>query len=116
MPSLIINVTTTVSPISPPFKNLWWLADGASCRRRLHVDLFTPQQDADNRLELVGVLRQLAATGGLGLRNAPAVRRLLQRGAGISVRSRLPGARPSAQSNVPAQAAPRALWRSLLAL
>jgi hypothetical protein len=44
---------------------LWWLADGASCRRRLHVDLLhclplrevectDLQQDADNRLELVG--------------------------------------------------------------
>src|SRR5262249_26667503 len=60
--------------------------------------------------------RQLAATDGLGLRNAPAVRHLLQRGAGISVRSRLPGARSGAQSNVPAQAAPRARWRSLLVL
>jgi len=63
--SAIVNVTVTVSPTSPPFKNLWWLADGASCRRRLHVDLLHPlplrevecanlQQDADNRLKLVG--------------------------------------------------------------
>jgi hypothetical protein len=46
-------------------QDLWWLADGAGCRRRLHVDLLHPlplrevectdlQQDAENRLKLVG--------------------------------------------------------------
>jgi hypothetical protein len=89
--SAIVRVTVTVSPISPPFKNLWWLADGASWRRRLHGDLLHPPANARGRVclsaakrrqsgETRRVLRRLVATAAVGLRFAPAVCRLLRRG------------------------------------
>jgi hypothetical protein len=75
---------------------LWRLADGAGCRRRLHVDLLLPlplrevecadlQQDANNRLKLVGgsSLRQV----GWDYETLPPFAVFCSGGAGISVRS-----------------------------